>query len=96
MIFKSFKEFETFIDDLFNQEKYDEASNYMENQLNLICSLSSLGDIQSYLFFYASIAGDYESVDRFERLFQKLVDVKKVSIDELSKYKEIFPANRWL
>ena len=95
MIFKDFKEFETFMDNLFSQEKYDEADNYMENQINLICNLSSLNEIQSYLSFYASIAGDYESVDRFERLFQNLVDTKKIHPSEFSKYKIMFPANRW-
>ena len=58
MIFKNFEEFESKLDNLFDNEQYDIADRIMENQIDNICKLSSLEEIERYLWVYASVAGD--------------------------------------
>lgn len=94
MLFQTFNEFETTMDKLFNQEKYEEADKYMENHIKHICNLTCPEDIHSYLSFYASVARDHESMDRFERLFNKLVALKKINTYDILEYRKILPANR--
>ena len=96
MLFQSFNDFEIAMDELFNQERYEEADKYMEYQIKYICGLDLPEDIHSYLSFYASVAGDYESTDRLERLFNELVALNKINPDDLLEYRKMSPSNRWL
>lgn len=65
MIFKNFEEFESILDKLLDNEQYEVADKIIENQIDNICKLSSLEEINQYLWFYASVAGDCESFGRF-------------------------------
>ena len=63
MIFKNFEEFESILDKLLDNEQYEVADKIIENQIDNICKLSSLEEINQW--FYASVAGDCESFGRF-------------------------------
>ena len=45
---------------------------------------------------YASLAGDAESLARFDKLFNKAVSLGKIKQTDLKKYEELSPDNRWL
>ena len=51
MIFKNFEEFESKLDNLYDNEQYDIADRIIENQIDNICKLSSLEEIDQYLWF---------------------------------------------
>ena len=95
MNFNNFEEFESKLDNLYDNEQYDIADRIMENQIDNICKLSSLEEIDQYLWFYASVAGDFESFGRFQKLCRKLVCLNKIKSSDLAKYEEKCPANRW-
>ena len=95
MVFNNFEEFESKLDNLFDNEQYDIADRIMENQIDNICKLSSLEEIERYLWFYASVAGDCESFGRFQKLCRQLVSLNKIKLSDLSKYEEKGTANRW-
>lgn len=95
MPFQNYAEFEALIDHLCYQEQYDLADEYLDNQIDEITQLASLNEIEPYLNLYASMAGDSESVARFERLFEQLVKLDKIDAQELAKYLAVSPANRW-
>ncbi len=95
MIFKNFEEFESILDELLDNEQYEVADGIMENQIDNICKLSSLEEIDQYLWFYASVAGDCESFGRFQKLCRQLVSLNKIKSSDLAKYEEKCPVNRW-
>ena len=95
MNFNNFEEFESKLDNLYDNEQHNIADGIMENQIDNICKLSSLEEIDQYLWFYASIAGDCESFDRFQKLCRKLVFLNKIKSSDLAKYEEKCPVNRW-
>ena len=95
MIFKNFEEFESKLDNLYDNEQYDIADRIIENQIDNICKLSSLEEIDQYLWFYASVAGDFESFGRFQKLCRQLVSLNKIKSSDLAKYEEKCPADRW-
>ena len=49
MNFNNFEEFESKLDNLYANEQYDIADRIMENQIDNICKLSSLEEIDQYL-----------------------------------------------
>ena len=95
MNFNNFEEFESKLDNLYDNEQHNIADGIMENQIDNICKLSSLEEIDQYLWFYASIAGDCESFDRFQKLCRQLVSLNKIKSSDLAKYEEKCPVNRW-
>ena len=95
MNFNNFEEFESKLDNLYDNEQYDIADRIMENQIDNICKLSSLEEIDQYLWCYASVAGDCESFGRVQKLCRKLVSSNKIKSSDLAKYEEKCPANRW-
>lgn len=95
MPFQNYAEFEVLINHLCHQEQYDLVDEYLDNQIDEITQLASFNEIEPYLDLYASMAGDGESVARFERLFEQLVKLDKIDAQELAKYLAISPANRW-
>lgn len=95
MNFNNFEEFESKLDNLYANEQYDIADRIMENQIDNICKLSSLEEIDQYLWFYASVAGDCESFGRFQQLCRQLVSLNKIKSSDLAKYEEKCPVNRW-
>ena len=95
MNFNNFEEFESKLDNLYDNEQYDIADRIMENQIDNIFKQSSLEEIDQYLWFYASVAGDFESFGRFQKLCRKLVFLNKIKSSDLAKYEEKCPVNRW-
>ena len=91
MIFKNFEEFESILDELLDNEQYEVADGIMENQIDI----SFLEEIDQYLWFYASVAGDCESFGRFQKSCRQLVSLNKIKSSDLAKYEEKCPANRW-
>ena len=85
MNFNNFEEFESKLDNLYDNEQYDIADRIMENQIDNIFKLSSLEEIDQYLWFYASVAGDFESFGRFQKLCRKLVFLNKIKSSDLAK-----------
>ena len=95
MNFKNFEEFEFKLDNLYDNEQYDTDDRIMENQIDNICKLSSLEEIDQYLWLYASVAGECESFGRFQKLCRQLASLNKIKLSDLAKYEEKCPANRW-
>ncbi|TCM61173.1 hypothetical protein EC844_12926 [Acinetobacter calcoaceticus] len=91
----NFEVFDLLITRLMNEEKYDEADKILDGKIDAIYALP-LSEAVKFLELYASIAGDVDSFDRFDRLFCKLLAVDKVSHADRSRYEGISPANRWL
>ncbi|KJH64017.1 hypothetical protein [Acinetobacter calcoaceticus] len=90
-----FEEFNQIIDKLSEQEEYEKVDEILDDQIDEIIKLDSK-EIEKYLMLYASLAGDAESLARFDKLFNKAVSLGKIKQTDLKKYEELSPANRWL
>ncbi|EPF6187278.1 hypothetical protein ACT4YX_12280 [Acinetobacter baumannii] len=90
-----FEKFNQLIDKLSEQEEYEKVDEILDNQIDEIIKLDSK-EIEKYLMLYASLAGDAESLARFHKLFNKAVFLGKIKQNDLKKYEELSPANRWL
>jgi benzoyl-CoA reductase/2-hydroxyglutaryl-CoA dehydratase subunit BcrC/BadD/HgdB len=90
-----FEEFSQLIDKLSEEEEYETVDTILDEKINDIIKLES-NEVKKYLELYASLAGDTESLDRFDRLFNKAVSLGKVKETELKKYEASSPSNRWL
>lgn len=90
-----FEEFSQLIDSLSEQEEYEKVDTILDEKINEIVNLEP-DEIEKYLALYASLAGDTESLDRFDRFFNKAVLLGKVQKTELNKYEALSPCNRWL
>lgn len=90
-----FEEFNQLIDKLSEDEEYEKVDTILDEKIDEIIKLEP-NEVEKYLTLYASLAGDAESLDRFDRLFNKAVLLGKVQEAELKKYEESSPSNRWL
>ncbi|MDS7945310.1 hypothetical protein RMA95_15460 [Acinetobacter sp. V110_1] len=90
-----FEEFNQIIDKLSEQEEYEKFDEILDDQIDEIIKLDSK-EIEKYLMLYASLAGEAESLARFDKLFNKAVSLGKIKQTALKKYEELSPAYRWL
>ncbi|MEB3752972.1 hypothetical protein [Acinetobacter sp. MD2(2019)] len=90
-----FEEFNELIDTLSEEEEYEKVDTILDEKISKIVKLEP-NEVKKYLELYASLAGDAESLDRFDRLFNKAVLMGKVMESEFRKYEASSPSNRWL
>lgn len=90
-----FEEFNRLIEELSYKEEYEVVDAILNHKIDEIVKLESY-EVGKYLELYASLAGDAESLERFDQLFSQLVLLGKVKENELNKYEELSPAKRWL
>ncbi|HEE6662951.1 hypothetical protein [Acinetobacter baumannii] len=79
-----FEEFNQFIDKLLEQEEYEKVDEILDDQIDEIIKLDSK-EIEKYLMLYALLAGDAESLARFDKLFNKAVSLGKIKQTDLKK-----------
>ncbi|HAI55241.1 MAG TPA: hypothetical protein DCM16_11200, partial [Acinetobacter nosocomialis] len=72
-----FKEFNQLVDKFLEQEEYEKVDEILDDQIDEIIKLDSK-EIEKYLMLYASLAGDAESLARFDKLFNKAVSLGKI------------------
>ncbi len=65
MIFIKFEEFNKLVDKFLEQEEYEKVDEILDDQIDEIIKLDSK-EIEKYLMLYASLAGDAESLARFD------------------------------
>ena len=90
-----FEEFNQLIDKLSEQEEYEKVDKILDDKMNEIVKLNTK-EIEKYLILYASLAGDTESLSRFDKLFNKVVSLGKMNQTDFKKYEKLSSANRWL
>ncbi|MFI8147001.1 hypothetical protein [Acinetobacter sp. ABJ_C5_2] len=90
-----FEEFNQLIDKLSEQEEYEKVDKILDDKMNEIVKLNTK-EIEKYLILYASLAGDTESLSRFDKLFKKVVSLGKMNQTDFKKYEKLSLANRWL
>ncbi|NHC05133.1 hypothetical protein G9F31_15530 [Acinetobacter sp. 187] len=91
----NFEEFDQLIERMSREGEYAKVDIILDNKINEILMLDE-AEISKYLFLYASLAGDMESLDRFDRLFEQAVALGKANKSDLKMYENLSPANRWL
>lgn len=77
-----FEEFNQLIDKLSEQGEYEKVDEILDDQIDEIIKLDSK-EIEKYLMLYASLAGDAESLARFDKLFNKAVSLGKIKQTDL-------------
>lgn len=77
-----FEEFNQLIDKLSGQEEYEKSDEILDDQIDEIIKLD-IKEVEKYLMLYASLAGDTESLARFDKLFNKAVTLGKINQTDL-------------
>lgn len=91
-----FMYFEQAIEALLEREDDQELSALLDKKILELTQQHTCTDlVQSYLFLYASLAGDVESYQRFERIFNLFVLTKQVALKDKQKFLLNSGMGRW-
>lgn len=88
--------FENLIDELSDSEEYDKVDKLLDNKIvDLQQKEVSANIAQSYLELYASLAGDMESLSRYEKLSEIFINQNLVTSEMVENVIKDSPSNRW-
>lgn len=91
-----FIDFEQTIDTLLEKEDDKPLSALLDQKILELTQQHTCTDlVQSYLFLYASLAGDVESYQRFERVFNLFVSTNQVALKDKQKFLLNSGMGRW-
>lgn len=91
-----FEEFESKMNQLFENESYDEVLQLIRNTLPNILKITDVIIFKQYAALLAENAGEHQSFEYLQLLLNEGIKRKLITIEEMDMYIQIAPANRWL
>jgi hypothetical protein len=94
----NFESIKNIILNLCENEDFDQAENEKNKAIPFIkkCLVTIDEDGNKLLEFFAQLAGDHDSYEKFSLIINSLISEKFIKQEYADKLHEICPVNRWL